>query len=116
MATRADLLLRAPELATIPVDEVTAALADAVLQVNPTVFGRRTDLAIILLAAHHLAMAHPDTVTMVVQSETVGPISTTYATGAVAQGAGGSPFAETSYGRRYLLLLRQVQAIGPMVV
>jgi hypothetical protein len=101
----------------VPEAEVTAALADALVQVNPSAFGLRTDLAQALLAAHHLSMAHPDLVAKIVQSESVGPISTTYATSSgSAASSGGSPLAETSYGRRYLLLLRQVAPLGPMVV
>lgn len=114
--TRAELLLRAPELSTVAEAEVAAALADAALQVNPTTFGTRTDLAVLLIAAHHLAMAHPESVTATVVSESVGPISTTYATSVAGRAADLSPYGETSYGRRYLLLLRQVSAVGPMVV
>ena len=46
-----------PEFADIPVDDITAKIADAVLFVNTTTWGEFTDLGVKYMAAHLLAIS-----------------------------------------------------------
>jgi hypothetical protein len=114
MADAAGLVLRAPEFSDLASDEVAAAISDAALQVSSLVWGSKTDLGILLLAMHNLAISHPELgQTGPVTSERVGDLSRSYATPSL----GSHELAETRYGRRFLALKRTVSAAaGPMVI
>ena len=102
---RAAFALVAPDLADVDAREVERALADAALQVSDSAWGSKADLAVVLLAAHNLAVIHPELVesSQPVVSESIGPIHTSYARPAID---GNRPWGATAYGRRFLELRR----------
>jgi hypothetical protein len=59
----ADVRTIAPELrdvAAVPEDEITAAIADAVLELSAAQWGTMIDVATKWMAAHKLAVSHPE--------------------------------------------------------
>lgn len=83
--TAADVLRIAPEFASLGVDTVISpAINDAVLELKAAAWGTLYDRATALLAAHFLSVYHPELYVHqeLVQSETVGPVSRTYAVAA----------------------------------
>jgi len=94
--------------------EWDAAIADAEARVSASVWGGDYDLGVIHLAAHLLFLGHPSLVSPgLVQSESVGPISRTYAVSAPATGA--ADLERTPAGRRFKAL-RESMGLGFMVV
>lgn len=106
-ATRETVLVRWPTLSEVT-DQAQwdAALADAALQVAPSVWGEFADLAQAHLAAHLLFISHPEFGASgqvgPVASETVGSVSRSYAvTAAVASRI---DYGRTLPGQAYLRL------------
>ena len=90
------------------------AIEEAARSVDDTWIEGDRILAVMLLAAHHIASiaATSGADGREVTSETIGPISVTYAqiTSSPSQpgsGSSGSDKESTSYGKRYLALLRK---------
>lgn len=78
--TAADVLRVAPEFASLDATTViTPAISDALLELSAAAWGTLYDRATALLAAHLLSVYHPEFYRGGVQSETVGPVSRTYA-------------------------------------
>lgn len=106
--TKADVLVIAPELTSISDGTWTALIADAYSEMNAAAWGteaRRNRAAKYLVA--HLAtmtLAEGDSTNGAIQSESVGQVSVTYATGSGGSSAGS--LEATSYGQEYLRLLR----------
>jgi hypothetical protein len=107
--TKADVLARFAEFATIQDPEWTAVIGDASLSVNATLYGSKADLANIYLTAHLLGVAHPSMVpTGRVTSESMDGTSYRYA---VADHAvAGDDLDTTPYGRLFKALRAQVRA------
>lgn len=105
--TREEVTHRWPALDGVKnADEWATALADAAAQVDPGTWGARATLGQIHLAAHLLALGHPELRDSgLVSSESVGDVSRSYA---VAPLPSGFSFDATPYGREYLRLSRQL--------
>lgn len=90
-------------------------LDEAAREVNPSVFGERTDDAVLYLTAHLVAvmMQGAEGPTGPVVSEQAGPVSRTFA--ARGHSNTGSDLEATAYGRRYQAICSQV-AGGPRVL
>jgi hypothetical protein len=58
--TPADVIGIAPELARLNTTEVQTAIDDATLELNAEAWGARLDRGVKLLAAHLLAVTHPE--------------------------------------------------------
>lgn len=86
----ASLRAQRPEFAPTADGVVQAAIDDAVTEVDPRVFGEKTDQAVSLLAAHKLA---------------ISPFGTQSRLDPKAQGDG--PHGTTTYGVEYDALVRQ---------
>lgn len=95
--TKDDVLLIAPELSAVPDGTWTQLIADAYLQLSPTFWDLRLDLAAKYLVAH-LATLTQRGGSPLVSSQTVGPVSVTYAVGS---SLGASSLESTPYGQEY---------------
>ena len=117
-----DLKARYPEFAPVDNALIGAVINEAAAQVSTRWLERDFVPAIINLAAHTLASegepsrTRNDGVVVVergpIKSETVGAITTTYAStddnaSQSASGVAPNQLADTVYGRRYLMLLRK---------
>lgn len=102
--TSADVLRIAPELAALNLSSADwdSFLADATSQVNAAAWGTRADLGVKYLTAHLVALANPKAGGRLVQSQSVGGVSVTYAVPAGEPGALGT----TRFGAEYQRLLR----------
>jgi hypothetical protein len=101
--TKTDVLLIAPELSGVADDTWDALIADAALQMNVDVWGTRYNLGAKYLVAH-LATLTTRRGSPLVSSQTVGPVSVSYAVGTPTDG--GSDLESTPYGREYRRLAR----------
>lgn len=104
---KADIIARAPELASLSDSAFTTAIADAALQLAPDFWGDILDLATVYLCAHMLAVQNPSVVSGgagPVSSESVGPISRSYAVKAVDDA---EEYATTRWGLEYVRLRKQ---------
>jgi hypothetical protein len=107
--TKADVLARCPEFASLADPIIPNAIADAMLQQSAS-WGVQANLAAIYLTGHILALEYPALVKNQVQSVSAGGVSKTYAVGQVDTSAGA--LGLTRYGREYLRLVRQRGFIG----
>lgn len=128
-ATYATFVAAFPEFAnatTYPEAGVTFWLSQAYVQLNAWRFGTSLDLAAMLFAAHNIVLGAQAAATAAtasgivgqasgpLQSKSVGPVSASYDTQAVAtEGAG--IYNATSYGQR-LWKMMQVYCVGPAYV
>jgi hypothetical protein len=106
--TKADVVLIAPELSTVPEDTFAALIDDAAAQMNEGVWGARYELGMKYLVAH-LATLTVTKGAPPLQSVTVGPVSRSYAM-SVSESA--SALRSTSYGLEYLRLVQIVAALA----
>jgi len=97
---RGDIVRRWAVLSSVQdPNEWEAAIADAELQVSADAWGSLYDLGVIHLAAHLLSVNHPEFVGAgTVQSESVGPLSRTYAVATPSRNV----IASTPAGKEYL--------------
>lgn len=102
---QADVVGIAPELAGVPAGEFTTAIADAQSEVSAEAWGSDYDRAVKWLAAHKLAISHP---------EQSGPGNRTYSYETPTEVEAG-PFARTRFGLEYWRML-QGQAFGALVL
>lgn len=101
MATvAADVRNEAPELASLLDPEITTAIANATLEVNPVSWGTLVDRGIATLAAHMLAENHPELYLGERTPKRPDP----------PEGAGA--YGSTVYGVRYWRLRRTTQYAG----
>lgn len=101
---------RYPELTTVADASLAFAIEEAALFVDDTWMERDRIPAISALAAHFMAVAGASAGVdgREVTSETIGPISVTYAqVAAAAASPAGSNYAGTAYGKQYKVLLRR---------
>lgn len=107
--TKADVLARYAEFGTILDPEWAAVIADAALQVNPSLWGSKSDLATVYLTAHLLGTAHPSLIPQGrITSESMDGTSYRYA---VADHAAATEDLDaTPYGRHYKALRKLVAA------
>ena len=103
--TKDDVLLIAPELSGVSDATWTALIDDAYLQLNADVWGARLSLAAKYLVAH-LATLSSRRGSPLVSSQTVGPVSVSYAVGTPTDGS--SEYDSTPYGREFRRLMRAV--------
>ena len=103
--TAADVTARAKEFVSLTVGEINAAIADALLQINVKVWGKKADLATIYLAAHNLSVQNPLLARPVgpVSEEAVVQVRRSYAVAVSAR-----RYGDTFWGSEYLRLLRQL--------
>jgi hypothetical protein len=108
--------LRFPEFATTDDPVVEFAIEEALSQVDDTWIEGDRVLAVSLYVAHLLAIASASAGVdgRDVVSESIGPISVTYAS-VVGATASGSDLGGTSYGKRYKSLARR-NFPGPVVI
>jgi len=101
-----EVVLIAPDLASLTVDQQNAILADVELQVSESAFGAKYNLACKYLAAHlgTLYRRGAEGASGPVASERVGSVSRTYA---VAKSAA-TGFGATAYGVQFEALARQL--------
>ena len=110
---RATLIAIAPELKVESATRVAIFLEAATLRVNRTVFGLKSDLATVLLAAHMMTLSNRGGIGGAVQSEKIGDVAQTFA---VASGnKDGDELMTTAYGQQYLSLRRSLPRT-PLVV
>lgn len=111
--TAQDLKKLAPELETETTSRLQFFIDFAVMNVNTSYFGDKTDKAVTLLAAHFLSMANRGGAGGSVTSEKVGDLSTSYSapSGKVSE----SELATTAYGQMFLTILKSL-SISPRVV
>ena|GEM_PF-1297156 len=103
--TSADVLRIAPELAKLSLTDADWAsfIADAQLQMNASAWGTRADLGLKYMTAHLVAVANPSAGGRVVQSQSVGQVSQTFAVGAAASLG---PLGMTRFGIEFARLQR----------
>jgi hypothetical protein len=101
---QADIVRIAPELASLNAGDFTAAIADAQLEVSADSWGDRYDVAVKTLAAHKLAVSHP---------ELSGPGGRTYSYETPTEQKAGA-FARTRYGMEFFRMLGTL-ALTPLV-
>lgn len=109
--TRQSVVSHAPELASVPEDDARWALfiADAELELAPSVWGRRLELGARLLVAHRMTLSlQSATGRAGVVSEAAAGVSRTYAT----PRGGTGDVESTPYGLEYRRLARLVGGIG----
>lgn len=115
--TRENVIDFAPEFAAVDPAILDRFIAYAEPGVNPAVFGDETKRAGSLYTAHLLTLAQPagtaaGAASGVVQSETIGSVSVTYA---VPQSGTSSALSLTKYGAEFSRLAR-LRACGPWVL
>jgi hypothetical protein len=114
-AEDADLLAYVPATSTISSTLRGYALADAAAMIDSRWFGNKTRRAHIMLATHYLALT-TDTAALgtgesgIVQSQSAGDISVTYATTSTTLTDPG--LASTKWGRLFLEIQRTVPHSG----
>lgn len=101
--TWADVEAVAPELATVALATQTAILAQVNSELSTSVWGTKIEIGRAWLAAHLGTLAGIEEGGGVVQSETVGAVSRTYA---VSSG----DYSSTAYGNEFQRLLMQLPA------
>jgi len=110
---------RFPEFETVADASIVFAIAEAARDVDQSWAEGDQIAAVSLLTAHYLAVAGASAGVdgRAVVSETIGPISVTYAQVAAAAAAGKatSQLETTSYGKRYQSLLRKNRG-GPITI
>lgn len=112
------LKTRFPEFAGTEDAAIAFAVEQALREVDDTWAPKDRMLAITMLAAHYLAVASYSAGVdgRDVMSESIGPISVTYANlAAVRTSIVTSPFQATSYGKQFLALLSR-NFRGPVVI
>jgi len=118
MTTKADVLLIAPELATVSDDLFNLVLADASREVSSSSVGRYASEAQRYLTAHILTLLNSAGAEAgasgFVESMKTGDVSLSYATAKGAISGRITRYDATIYGQRYILLLRR--KIIPAVV
>lgn len=93
-------------------DLIAAMIAEAALECESITNETKQRLAILYLTAHLFATEDTATGTQII-SESVGPLSTTYAT---PKEVTANNYATTEYGRRFLRLRGSAVGTGVMVV
>lgn len=103
--TKANVVLIAPELASVGDPTWTKVIADVLLQINEAAFGVRAAIAAENLCAHAMTFAAQASgaVTGPVQSESVGDVSVSYA---VSVSAAMTDLGSTKYGQEYRRQMR----------
>lgn len=101
--TWADVEAVAPELSTAALATQTAILAQVNSELSPSVWGTKVEIGRAWLAAHLGTLAGIEEGGGVVQSETVGAVSRTFA---VSSG----DYSSTAYGNEFQRLLMQLPA------
>jgi hypothetical protein len=114
--SREDIISRWPALAEVGEPrEWAAAIADAEAQVSVATWGVLYDLGCTHLAAHLIMLSHPEAIEPIVQSESVGSISRSYAV--ASPPAGDAALGRTPAGVEFRRLRRGVDPLsGVMVV
>jgi hypothetical protein len=105
-------------------EQVALRLDDAALQLDEARWGKFYPLGLSYLAAHLLALRLQETAAAgegassagPIYSETVGPLNFKRAVLPMSADGGTALLASTSYGLRYLELLKLVRPVGYMVV
>lgn len=123
MVTASMFKTRFPEFNSVEDARIQMFLSDAELSINRAIWNpNKADLAVQYLAAHMLALSPYSQSTGVggggklVQSETVGPLSRTYAVPSTSSANTlDNYFLQTAYGQEYLRLRRSVYTV-PIVV
>lgn len=121
-ASPSDLKTRFPEFDSVDNSVVQTYLDDALLSVNSCVFGNKTDLAQIYLAAHNLAGSGHlggggagSTAGPVIEEE-VGDLTRRYQSSSGASATrSGTGLENTRYGQAFLRLRREC-VIKPLVI
>lgn len=108
-----DIKKFAPELESEPNSRIQFFIDFALLSVNASVFGDKTDKAVALLTAHFMTLSNRGGSGGSVTSEKVGDLSRSYSapSGKVSE----SELATTAYGQMFLTLLKSL-SISPRVV
>jgi Protein of unknown function (DUF4054) len=108
---------RYPEFETVPDALVAFAIEEAARMVDETWLERDRIPALSAAAAHYMAVAGASAGVdgREVVSETIGPISVTYAGIAAAAAASPSSFVSSAYGKTFSALLRRNHG-GPITV
>jgi hypothetical protein len=107
--TWTDVVALAPSLVDVPVEAQTLILAQVARQVGPVKWGAWVDDGRLYLAAHLGAMylsadeagGGGGSVVGPVQSETVGPVSRTFAILSSSAGSSSAAFDATAWGQEY---------------
>ena len=119
-----DILVIAPEFATLTSTVIQTFINAAGLSVNSEAWGEKTDLGVSYLTAHRLTISFPggsatggDPTTGTIKSEKVGDLARTYGeSSSPSTGSTGEKMlASTKYGQIFLTLQDEVPA-GPMVI
>lgn len=95
MITSSDVVSAFPELSAVTSGTWTFAIAQAYDDLDATEFGDDLDRVALLLAAHYGRLSTANLARGLVQSETVGPVSRTYA---IPTGLGADDLGLTPYG------------------
>lgn len=116
MISWADVQNIAPEMADVPAASQAAILAQVYAELEPSQWGARLHLAAKWLAAHIGALwlrgnsggTAGAVIAGPVTSQTVGPVSQTFAQGGSSSSSSSSSYESTSYGQQFERLRRSI--------
>lgn len=115
--TASDLKTRFPEFDSVADATVNLFISDAALSINTSVFGNKSDLANIYLAAHLLSLSDVSGggggAAGQITEEKVGDLTRKYGSGSVSVNNDG--INSTKYGQAYLRL-RKESVLKPILV
>lgn len=101
---------RFPELKKTDETHFNAVKADAILDVNTTIWVEKTDVGVMLLTAHLITLSSRSGVSGSITSQKVGDLERRFSN----KFGGNSELAQTSYGVEFMRV-RKTLITGPMI-